>query len=419
MKSTLKLAVLKISRFRWVLSYVDDSGIERRQVLPKLCQLAEIGKIAKTVKSESTRDDLRRLMRGALAKKDYDRLAAALGVDPARVRDLAARCVDVKKNADQFLDNINAELIKAYQIEAKSPGAVLRPAAAVGVAAAVDRYLAAKSPVWRSRTLENYQQIIRDFARWCISEKIDSLDHISDQVLRNYRAVLLGSNSIRTCKSKIGKVGGFLRWCRENQLIDTVPNIKTSDLKYSEKSIARLTRSDIEAIALASDCPDLIRFAYLTGLRRSELCAARFSWVIKSPKGLSIRVQNEGHFQTKSGKSRVIPLAPAAAAIIESMRARHLQKDNLIFLQLNGKPFDKHLSRYFARAVRRAKMDHRDPVPRLHDLRHNFAIDLLLAGVNIRIVQDYLGHKDIKTTMIYLRFTDPESGRSGVDTLWD
>jgi len=37
----------------------------------------------------------------------------------------------------------------------------------------------------------------------------------------------------------------------------------------------------------------------------------------------------------------------------------------------------------------------------VHTLRHSFATSLLLRGVNIREVQQYLGHASVETTMIY------------------
>ena len=42
----------------------------------------------------------------------------------------------------------------------------------------------------------------------------------------------------------------------------------------------------------------------------------------------------------------------------------------------------------------------------IHTLRHSYATHLLEAGVSLRAIQQYLGHSNLQTTMVYLQLTD-------------
>ena len=97
--------------------------------------------------------------------------------------------------------------------------------------------------------------------------------------------------------------------------------------------------------------------------------------------------------KTKSGKARQIPISKTLRAELEKIEDKteyvFLNPDtNLPFYDLK-KPFERLCAKAGVKGVT------------CHTLRHTAATRMVNAGIDLVVVQELLGHADIKTTMIY------------------
>jgi integrase len=145
--------------------------------------------------------------------------------------------------------------------------------------------------------------------------------------------------------------------------------------------------------------------AAMTGLRQGELVALRWRDVDWPAARLRVR-QNHvlGEFGTpKSRRStRSVPMAdPVGAALDELFKASPAQgDDDLVFADpVTGGPLSKRMIlQRFRKALEAA---HLDETHRFHDLRHTFGTRMAAAGVPMRTLQEWMGHRDIATTQRY------------------
>lgn len=145
--------------------------------------------------------------------------------------------------------------------------------------------------------------------------------------------------------------------------------------------------------------------AAMTGLRAGELVALR--WRDVDWRNGVIRVRRNhvmGEFGTpKSRRSeRAVPMADRVAGELDRLAKAGGSDvpDALVFADpITGGLLDRRaILRRFRRALRAALLDDSH---RFHDLRHTFGTQAAAAGVPIRTIQEWMGHRDIQTTMRY------------------
>ena len=141
----------------------------------------------------------------------------------------------------------------------------------------------------------------------------------------------------------------------------------------------------------------LLETAYATGLRASELVKLALEEV-DLEEGL---VRCVG----KRQRERIVPFGSQARAALvryldgaRPLLTRH-RAERSVFVTRLGRPFTRMGYWKLLRGYARAAGIDRTVSP--HTLRHSCATHLLEGGCDLRVVQEFLGHRSIETTQIY------------------
>ena len=145
----------------------------------------------------------------------------------------------------------------------------------------------------------------------------------------------------------------------------------------------------------------MLELIYATGLRVSELVTLSLNNIDFT--NCLIRIIGKGN------KERIIPLSEYAMYYLNlymtkrSSLLKSLQTEAL-FLNNHGKQITRQGFFKILKALLKEKGLSEDVSP--HTLRHSFATHLLNGGVDLRSIQEMLGHSDISTTKIYTHISD-------------
>lgn len=141
------------------------------------------------------------------------------------------------------------------------------------------------------------------------------------------------------------------------------------------------------------------------GLRRSELLKLQIEHVRLEDREVIIR-------NPKGGKDRVMPLPERLVADVVKQIGDRTGSEYLFASQAGKRWGKEYFYQAFHAHVVACGLADREITP--HTLRHTFATQLIREGVDLSTVSRLLGHKDIKTTMIYIQH-DPQVLRAAMD----
>jgi site-specific recombinase XerD len=279
-----------------------------------------------------------------------------------------------------------------------------------------------------AKTQENYSRFLKKFFRWLEDNKLDSLspaELTADHVWK-YRVFL--SRHIDP-KKKVGlkkstqnyyliALRSLLEFFVEKDIASLPPSkIKLAKDK-SDHAVKFLNLGQIERLLSAPDTGNIaglrdraiLESFFSTGLRISELSSLSRDQIKikKDTKELEIAVVGKG------SKIRTVYFSARAVDALRRYLDKRTDMDEALFINYRpGKHLDDAPRRLTNRAiediVKKYVLIAGLPVMATpHTLRHSFATDLLSNGVDLRLVQEFLGHRNIATTQIYTHVTNKQ-----------
>ncbi len=275
------------------------------------------------------------------------------------------------------------------------------------------------------RTVDSYLREVDAFragldARGGEPLPIAALDAIA---VRHHLAGLFGHNQAATIGRKLSALRTFFRWLYRKRAIAANPAAairgpkkkrplpRALDIDDTFRLVEAPTtaarpparrRSDAEAVraaALRLRDQAILEVLYGAGLRVSEACNLDSGDLDRDRYGtLTVTVR-----RGKGGKSRVVPLGDAAGRALAAWQAARgaFTRGPVLFVGASGGRLTPRSVQRLTRAWGTAAGVAARPTP--HALRHSFATHLLDGKVDLRSIQELLGHASLSSTQIYTK----------------
>lgn len=249
-------------------------------------------------------------------------------------------------------------------------------------------YLAAEKGL-ASLTLLSYE---RDLHRLQNYLKKKPLETAKKEDLFAFLKSLKGGYSESTIARQIVTMRLFYQFLQKEGMIASNPAHFLETTKVKIPLARPLTKSEIESLISVTESLQekaIVYLLYASGLRAKELC----DLTLEDLTSDMIKIRGKG------GKERLVPVAKVAVEALDAYLKGRTDKKRALFLSKTGKTLTPSILFTLIKTLaNRAKIAKR-VYP--HLIRHSFATHLLEGGADLRVIQELLGHSDIKTTNRY------------------
>ena len=215
-----------------------------------------------------------------------------------------------------------------------------------------------------------------------------------------------------TIRRKYGCLSSFFSFLQDMGSCHSNPARRLPLPKVARNLPVVLSAEQVQALLAAAEDPGhrlLVLLLLSTGLRRSEAAAITLDQIDLEHRQLRVR--------GKGNKERMVPLtADVVKAIERHLATRAPTECNHLFISsVTGEPLTGGgVYKVIRPLLKRAGLDGQGITP--HKLRHTFATHLVRNGVDVKTVQELLGHADLGTTAKYLH-SDGQAKQAAVARL--
>jgi integrase len=239
------------------------------------------------------------------------------------------------------------------------------------------------------------------------------LSRITVKHVEDHKRQRLDAVAPSTVNRELNTLKNLFRKAVEWGYLTQSPTAEVKKIKTANQPFRFLSGEEIELLLGAciatgnSHFYGIVVTALNTGMRKGEILNLRWENVDMKRATIQVASGTDGH--TKNYETRSVPMNRSLRAFLEK-HPRRIDTP-FVFSGPSGKPFSK-TNYHFGRAVEKSGIAH----VRFHDLRHTFASHLVMKGVDLRTVQELLGHKDLRMTIKYAHLA-PDHMRKAVEVL--